>query len=67
MGPFSKIFLSIKDASSNKQDLTLLSTFCSRTLDSIPESVEARFRELSTQFGLDYDAMCVNDNTGCPY
>jgi hypothetical protein len=36
-------------------------------LDSIPATVDARFREIAAEFGFDYDAMCVNDNSNCPY
>ena len=39
----------------------------SRSLEDMPESVETRFRELSAQLGLDYDAMCVKDNRNCPW
>ena len=33
----------------------------------MPEAVENRFRELAAQYGLDYDAMCVKDNTNCQW
>ena len=38
-----------------------------RTLNDMPEAVENRFRELAAQYGLDYDAMCVKDNTNCQW
>jgi len=38
-----------------------------RSIAEMPESVEARFRELATQFGLDYDSMCINDNSQCKW
>jgi len=39
----------------------------SRALNDMPEAVENRFRELAAQYGLDYDAMCVKDNTNCQW
>jgi len=38
-----------------------------RSIKDIPKSVEDRMRELATQFNLDYDAMCTNDNTNCAW
>ena len=38
-----------------------------RSIADMPQSVETRFRELATQFGLDYDAMCVSDNSQCKW
>ena len=38
-----------------------------RSLKDMPKSVEDRMRELTAQFGLDYDALCVNDNTNCAW
>jgi len=33
--------------------------------DMLPET-EAKFREVCSQHGVDYDAMCVTDNSACP-
>jgi hypothetical protein len=30
-----------------------------------PLQAEAAFREAATKFGLNYDDMCVSDNTAC--
>ena len=38
-----------------------------RTLAAMPASVESRMRELTAAYGLDFDAMCVNDNSQCPF
>ena len=38
-----------------------------RSLKDMPKSVEDRMRELTAQFGLDYDSLCVNDNTNCAW
>jgi hypothetical protein len=38
-----------------------------RSIEDMPKSVEDRMRELTAQFNLDYDSMCVNDNTNCAW
>ena len=36
-----------------------------RSLDGIPKEVEEEFRKVAPQFSLDYDQMCVSDDTEC--
>ncbi len=36
-----------------------------RNLDPIPADVEAEFMNVASRFGMDYDMMCVSDNTNC--
>jgi len=38
-----------------------------RSIEDMPKSVEDRMRELTAQLNLDYDSMCVNDNTNCAW
>jgi len=37
----------------------------SRTEEGMPAEVEAELRRVATSFGVDYDAMCIPDNTLC--
>ena len=37
-----------------------------KTQASISQETEQVFREVATKHGVDYDAMCVSDNTQCP-
>jgi len=38
-----------------------------RSLDNIPKEVEEEFRRVAPQFSLDYDKLCVSDNTKCAW
>ena len=38
-----------------------------RSLDNIPKEVEEEFRRVAPQFSLDYDQLCVSDNTKCAW
>jgi len=38
-----------------------------RTLDAMPAYVESEFRRVAKLYHMDYDAMCVSDNTNCQY
>ena len=37
-----------------------------KTQASISQETEKVFREVATKHGVDYDVMCVSDNTQCP-
>ena len=37
-----------------------------RSLDYLTEEVELQLREATAKFGMDYDGLCVSDNTNCP-
>ena len=37
-----------------------------RTEANMDAETEERFREVATRHGVDYDAMCLSDNTNCP-
>ena len=37
-----------------------------RTLDDISPETEALFRQVAVDHGVNYDDMCVTDNTDCP-
>jgi hypothetical protein len=67
----TEFFLSLKRFIKQKKFFLLLPLnffyLLLRTLDSIPLAVETRFKEIAAEYGLDYDTMCVNDNTNCPY
>jgi len=39
----------------------------SRSMADMPESVEQKMREITDQYGLDYDSMCTHDNRKCPW
>jgi len=36
-----------------------------RTQENMSEETEAEFRRIAEKFGIDYDAMCLTDNTSC--
>ena len=36
-----------------------------RSLDALPVDIEAEFRDVASRFGMDYDLMCISDNTNC--
>ena len=40
---------------------------CDRSMADMPESVEQKMREITDQYGLDYDSMCTHDNRKCPW
>ena len=37
-----------------------------RSLDKMSAEVETAFREATSNFGLDYDEMCISNNVNCP-
>ena len=37
-----------------------------RTEAGLPAEAEAAFREVAARHGVDWDSMCVSDNTQCP-
>ena len=37
-----------------------------RTESGLPAEAEAAFREVAARHGVDWDSMCVSDNTQCP-
>ena len=36
-----------------------------QNLNNLPEEIDQELRSAAEKFGIDYDAMCISDNTSC--